>query len=747
MSVNRETNSDSSSEKGGVFDTNTDKKIDIGFKKTLILAFQSIGVIYGDIGTSPLYVYTGIFSDPPGDSRDVVGVLSLIIWSLTIVTLIKYVFFILRADDNGEGGTFALYSLLSRHSGISIRGELRVDDLTTTDYDAISTHSRNEKPNFIKRSKIVQRVLLVVVLFGTSLVMSDGLLTPAISVISAVEGIAVPAPHLIDAVVPISCAIIVFLFLGQSFGTGRVGGFFAPLIFLWFLSLAIIGVWNITKYPAVLKALNPYHAINYFSRNGGPSFEVLGGVLLAITGVEALYADLGHFNRTSIQISFPFLVYPSLLLAYMGQGARLILDPNVITNTFWKTLPASDGPIYWIIFVLATVATIIASQAMISATFSLIHQAMQLDCFPRVKIVHTSKSVAGQIYIPEVDIVVLLFSQGAMVVTLIFLSPLDQLSSNDLHRDHCDHIQAQAWLWLMASVAVSSVMFISTILYTLVLVLVFRLPIFVAVSFFLVFGLIDVSFLSATLLKVSSGGWFTLTIGVLLCLLMLLWQWGTTRTIEFELDRETRLDKLFDNIASDELTLIEDQDDENIVNSGGRLQLFKTSFVVNRLPGISLFYKEVGVGVPLTFSHFVQHFPAIAETLIFITIFPVPVPIVSEESKLVVRKIRNYEGIYQVIARYGYMEDVSQGDKFIEKLVNALCKVDPTSTCLSKGIKDTTVTYVLSQYSIISRPNSAWWKRALVNGYIFLMNNSRRIHDSWHIPVEDVVDIGIKVPI
>ncbi|CAJ0910061.1 12065_t:CDS:2, partial [Entrophospora sp. SA101] len=354
----------------------------------LLFIGQKFGtsVIYGDIGTSPLYTINTIFTSPPADENDVLGAVSLIIWSLTILPMIKYIFIILRADDNGMGGTFALYSLICRHSGLSVRENERSDDLTIMNYDSKSIHSLKEKKNIIARSKFVQDALLILVLLGASLIMSDGLLTPAISVMSAVEGMSVPAPSLTNAIVPLSCAIIVLLFIGQKFGTSKMGALFAPIVSLWFLSLAIIGAWNIAQYPQVLKAFNPQYAFEYFIRNGEKGYDSLGGVLLAVTGVEALYADLGHFSKKSIQLSFPFFVYVPLILAYSGQAGRLILEPKLIDGPlFWLTIPQNQV-IYWIVFVLATLATIIASQAMITATFSLIHQAMQLDCFPRVRV-------------------------------------------------------------------------------------------------------------------------------------------------------------------------------------------------------------------------------------------------------------------------------------------------------------------------------------------------------------------------
>ncbi|RHZ88653.1 hypothetical protein Glove_21g63 [Diversispora epigaea] len=702
-----------------------------GFVGNFILAFKTIGVIYGDIGTSPLYVFTSIFPDPPTDPRDVYGALSLIIWSLTIVPFLKYVFIILRADDNGEGGTFALYSLLSRHSGLPIRGG-NSDDLTIANFDSMSVLSI-EKPNFIKRSKFVQRILLVLVLFGTALVLSDGLLTPAISVLSAVEGIVIPVPSLQSATVPISCLIIICLFLAQR--TNRLAIFFAPIVSLWFISLATIGIWNISQYPSILKAFNPYYAFEYFIRNGSSSFHVLGGVLLAITGVEALYADLGHFNRISIQISFALFAFPSLSLAYLGQGARLVLDPAVSENTFWLTLPSTDGPLYWIILILATLATIIASQAMICATFSLVRQAMQLDCLPLLKIVHISKKIEGSIYIPEVNYLLL----GSILIIIIAF----QHSSN---------------LTVAYGVAVASVMLISTALYAIVICVVFNLPVIIAIVFFLVFGFIDSAFLGSTLLKVESGGWFTLSIAILLLFVMLIWRWGTTLKLKYELKNKTRLDDIFannfpeqeaqesdseDSDQTDEiLQTIERQKSKNI-----RLQLLDTGFPVNRLPGIGLFYKEAGMGVPLSFCHFIRHFPAVPEILIFITIRPISIPLVGEEDRLIVKKVGHYEKIYQVTARYGYTENIYQGEEFIQKLVTAICEIDSKAETILGNLENEVITYVVGHQKLVAQSNSHWWERVFLETYSFLVENSRKIYANWEIPIDNIIEVGMKISI
>ncbi|CAG8656286.1 13390_t:CDS:10 [Dentiscutata erythropus] len=689
------------------------------FLFTLSLAFKSIGVIYGDIGTSPLYVYTGIFTEPPTDSRDVFGSLSLIVWSLTIVVLIKYVFIVLRADDHGEGGTFALYSLLSRHSGLSVRGNMKSDeDLTVINYESVDD---SEGPNFIKRSIGVQTALLTVVLAGSSLVMSDGLLTPAISVISAVEGMAVPAPSLTPAIVPISCVILVLLFLLQQFGTGKVGNLFAPIVSLWFISLACIGIWNISQHPDILRAYSPYFAFDYFIRKKDAGFTDLGGVLLAVTGVEALFADLGHFNHTAIRISFPFFVYIPLVLAYSGQAARLVLDPTVISNTFWLTIP-SDPAIYWIVFVLAILATIIASQAMISATFSLIYQSMQLDCFPRVKVVHTSEKVEGQIYIPEINYF--------LMVAIVFVS-------------------------------VASVMIITTTLLTIVIRVVWRLPIIISILFFCFFFTVDASFLGATLLKVVSGGWFTLSVAAFLTIVMSIWRWGTVRVLEHERAQTPDLNRLFkdekkvmnekieSNINNASHEIILENNNEIILESGNENILIDTGTHLTRSPGIGLFYSDIGAKIPLSFTQFVKHFPVMSQNVVFINIRTVADPKVGDNDRLRVKKVKNCEGCYQVTARYGYTEQVSQGKEFLIQLVEAIRNIDPTNKNLTHDFNpdNGSIAYVVGQQYLCAKPDTPWWTRILIGLYMVIYLNTRKFYSNWEIPVENTIEVGVKISI
>ncbi|CAG8758151.1 23185_t:CDS:10, partial [Cetraspora pellucida] len=652
-------------------------------------------VVYGDIGTSPLIVFAAIFSNPPTDPRDVYGALSLIIWSMTIVVLIKYIFIVLRADDNGEGGTFALYSLLSRN-------------------DSISASESQKHPNFIKRSIAVQTILFGVVIFGSSLVMSDGLLTPAISVISAVEGIAVPMPSLAPAIVPLSCFIIVVLFLSQRFGTDKVGSLYAPSISLWFIAITSIGIWNISQYPEIFKAYNPYHAFDYFIRKKDTGFTDLGGIFLAITGVEALFADLGHFNKKAIQISFPFCVFIPLVLVYTGQAARLVLDPTIVSNTFWLTTPSHPG-IYWIVFILAVSATIISSQAMITGTFSLIYQSMQLDCFPKVKVIHTSEKVEGQIYIPE------------------------------------------SCLVPAYGVAVASVMIITTILLTIVIRVVWRLPIIVSVIFFCIFFIVDASFLGANLKKIESGGWFTLCIAAFLTIMMYIWRWGTVRVLHHERSQSPDLSEIFKdkNVSTDnnmEISFPEialENNNATILGSGNENDSIVSKTHLTRSPGISLFYSDIGTNIPLSFIQFVKHFSIIPQNVIFITIRTVGDPKVGDNDRLKVKKIKNYEDCYQVTARYGYSEQISQRREFLLQLVESIRKIDPNNKILAKDFDpdSSLVTYVVGQHYLCSTHNSPWWIKILINVYTFIYFNSRKFYSNWDIPVDSIVVVGVNIPI
>ncbi|KAJ6890748.1 hypothetical protein NC651_024299 [Populus alba x Populus x berolinensis] len=399
---------------------------DLSIWQNLALAFQTLGVVYGDLGTSPLYVFTDVFSKVPIRSEvDVLGALSLVIYTIALIPLAKYVFVVLKANDNGEGGTFALYSLICRYAKVNMLPNRQPADENISSYRLkLPTpeleRALNIKETLEKRSSL-KTVLLLLVLTGTSMVIGDGILTPAMSVMSAVSGLQGEISGFgTSAVVIVSIIILLGLFNIQRFGTGKVGFMFAPVLALWFFSLGAIGIYNLVKHDiSVLKALNPAYIYFFFKKNSSAAWSALGGCVLCITGAEAMFADLGHFSVQSIQIAFTCVVFPCLLLAYMGQASYLMKYPDSASRIFYDSVPES---LFWPVFVIATLAAMIASQAMISATFSCVKQAMALGCFPRLKIVHTSRKLMGQIYIPIINYFLMIM---CIIVVSIFRSTTD----------------------------------------------------------------------------------------------------------------------------------------------------------------------------------------------------------------------------------------------------------------------------------------------------------------------------------
>ncbi|KAI3935853.1 hypothetical protein MKW92_020661 [Papaver armeniacum] len=392
----------------------------LDWRTTLSLAFQSVGVIYGDIGTSPLYVYSSTFTNGIKNNDDMLGVLSLIIYTLAISPMIKYVFVVLWANDHGNGGTFALYSLICRYAKVGLIPNQQPEDRELSHYKLDTPSSQLRRAQKIKdtleNSKVIKIILFCLTILGVAMVIGDGILTPSISVLSAVGGIKQLAKSLDqDAVVGISVVILILLFAVQRFGTDKVGSTFAPIIILWFFFISGIGLYNLFKHDVtVLRAFNPMYIIQYFQRNGKTAWISLGGVVLCITGTEAMFADLGHFSVRAIQVSFSGVVFPALLSCYVGQAAYLSKFPDDVHDTFYKSIPK---PIYWPTFVIAVAAAIIASQAMISAAFSIITQALSLGAFPRVKVVHTSAKFEGQVYIPELNYFIMI---STVLVTIVF---------------------------------------------------------------------------------------------------------------------------------------------------------------------------------------------------------------------------------------------------------------------------------------------------------------------------------------
>ncbi|KAK9063441.1 hypothetical protein SSX86_017311 [Deinandra increscens subsp. villosa] len=598
------------------------------WRAVLALAYQSLGVVYGDLSTSPLYVFKSTFAEDIQHSEtneEIYGALSFIFWTLTLVPLMKYVFIVLKADDNGEGGTFALYSLLCRHARVSSLPNCQLADEELSSY-------KKEIPNLplnsfgsrlkstLEKHRVLQRFLLVLALVGACMVIGDGVLTPALSVFSAVSGVelAMAKEHHKYVEVPVACIILIALFALQHYGTHRVGHLFAPVVILWLLCISSIGLYNIIHWnPHIYKALSPVHMYKFLKKTQTGGWKSLGGILLCITGSEAMFADLGHFSQLSIQIAFTSFVYPSLILAYMGQAAYLS-QHHVIENDyrigFYISVPKN---LRVPVLLIAVLAAVVGSQAIITGTFSIIKQCSSLGCFPRVKIVHTSSKFHGQIYIPEINWILMML---CLAVTIGF---------RDTKR-----------LGNASGLAVITVMLVTTCLMSLVIVLCWHQSVFLAIGFVVLFGTIEALYFSASLIKFLEGAWVPIALSLIFMLVMYVWHYGTTKKYEFDVQNKVSVDWL--------------------------LSLAPTLGIV-RVRGIGLVHTELVSGIPAIFSHFVTNLPAFHQVLIFLCVKSVPVPHVRHEERFLVGHIGPREHrVYRCIVRYGY-RDVHKDDVEFEK--------------------------------------------------------------------------------
>ncbi|XP_042500705.1 putative potassium transporter 12 isoform X1 [Macadamia integrifolia] len=601
---------------------------DLSIWTTLALAFQTLGVVYGDMGTSPLYVFADVFSKVPIKSDvDVLGALSLVMYTIALVPFAKYVFIVLKANDNGEGGTFALYSLICRYAKVNLLPNQQPADELISSFKLRLPTPELERALKIKdcleRRSSMKTLLLLLVLMGTSMIIGDGILTPAMSVMSAVSGLQGEVPGFdTNAVVILSIFFLIGLFSIQRFGTGKVGVMFAPALGLWFFSLGSIGLYNLLKYDiTVLRAFNPVYIYYFFKRNSAKAWSALGGCVLCITGAEAMFADLGHFSVVSIQIAFTCVVFPCLLLGYMGQAAYLMKFPTSAERIFYDSVP--DG-LFWPVFVTATLAAMIASQAMISATFSCIKQSMALGCFPRMKIIHTSKKFMGQIYIPVIN-------WFLMVMCILVVATFR--STTDI---------ANAY-----GIAEVGVMMVSTTLVTLVMLLIWQTNLFLALCFPLVFGSIEFIYLSAVLTKIREGGWLPLAFASFFLCIMYIWNYGSVLKYQSEVREKISMDLLLD---------------------------LGSTLGTIRVPGIGLIYNELVLGIPSVFGQFLVSLPAIHSTIVFVCIKYIPVPVVPQEERFLFRRVcaKDYH-MFRCIARYGY-KDVRKEDHhaFEQLLVESL---------------------------------------------------------------------------
>ncbi len=547
--------------------------------KLPLLALGALGVVYGDIGTSPLYSMRETFESPHHDlafnDANILGVLSLITWSLIIIITFKYLAFVMRADNQGEGGILALTSLVPQKAPDKARS---------------------------RRFARSRWVLILIGLFGTALLYGDGMITPAISVLSAVEGTALINPAMKDFVVPIAVVILVILFAVQPRGTAKIGRVFGPIMVVWFITLAVLGVTHIVGNPSVLAGLNPIHAFEFFVNNKFNGFLALGSVFLVVTGGEALYADMGHFGRSPIKLGWFVLVLPALLLNYFGQGALLMAEPSAIENPFYRLAP--EWALYPLVG-LATMATVIASQALISGAFSMTMQATQLGYSPRVRIRHTSETEAGQIYVPAIN--------WALMIACIGLVIGFRSSTN---------------LAAAYGLAVTATMVITTMLFFVVARERMGWSLTKAVVACGIFIVIDLGFLGANVFKIPYGGWFPLVIGAAVFTMLTTWRKG----------RELVADRL------------------------ARNKIALTDFAANieaspptRVSGDAVYLYSTPDQTPPSLAANLRHNHALHERVVVLSILTEQVPRVAPEDRLDIVELGN--GLYRLTGHYGFLED------------------------------------------------------------------------------------------
>ncbi|XP_019426317.1 PREDICTED: potassium transporter 10-like isoform X3 [Lupinus angustifolius] len=527
-----------------------------------------------------------------------------------------------------KSGTLALYSLLCRHANIkTIPNQHRTDEELTT-YSRSTIHEKSfadKTKRWLEGKGYIKNTILILVLVGTCMMIGDGILTPAISVLSASGGIKVNHPDLSgDVVLVVAVVILVGLFSMQHYGADRVGWLFAPVVLLWFLLIGGIGIFNLWKHGSnVLRAFSPVYIFRYFKRGGKESWTSLGGILLCITGTEALFADLGHFPVLSVQIAFTLVVFPCLLLAYSGQAAYLMNNMDHSPDVFYRSIPVSAETIYWPVFAVATAAAIVASQATITATFSIIKQALAHGCFPRVKVVHTSKKFLGQIYIPDINWILMVL---CIAVTAGF--------------------KEQNQIGNAYGTAVVMVFLVTTLLMVLIMILVWRCHWILVLVFTGLSLIVECTYFTAVLFKLDQGGWAPIVIAAAFLIVMYVWHYGTKKRYEFEMHSKISM--------------------AWILGLGPSLGLV-------RVPGIGLVYTELASGVPHIFSHFITNLPAIHSVVVFVCVKYLPVYTVPEEERFLVKRIgpKNFH-MFRCVARYGYKDLHKKDDDFEKKLLHNL---------------------------------------------------------------------------
>jgi KUP system potassium uptake protein len=618
---------------------------------TLALSLAALGIVFGDLGTSPLYALQEAFHGPNGLAAtpdNVVGIVSLFLWSLIVMVSLKYVYVLMQADNRGEGGILALMALLV--------GE-------------------RSKGNILRK-----RNWILFALVGTAMLYGDGVITPAISVLSAIEGIEVATPAFHTWVVPLTMVILLALFAIQPFGSGRVGVAFGPILALWFVVIGWLGLVSLCQTPAILAAFNPIVALRFFINNGWHGFLALGAVVLCLTGGEALYADMGHFGRSPISRAWYLLALPALTINYLGQGALLLRNPGAASHPFYSLVP--DWAIYPMV-ILATLATIVAAQALITAVFSLTNQAMRLGLFPHVQIIHTSDDVMGQIYLPALNWMLM---AGTLTVVLIFPSSEKLAAAFGL--------------------AVSVTMAITTALFAALARSRWHWSALRVALVAGIFMLADLAFVAANALKFVDGGWLSFVIGGTVFLLTFTWFCG--RKI-----------------------LSRSRDDSGIAMAD-----FIDSLAISpphRVYGTAVFLTEQRINVPTVLFHHLKHNQILHETVVMLTLTTSEVPRVADEQRL---ELESFPlGFIKIVAHFGFMEEPNVPG--VLQLAQSRIGTD-----LSDPM---TTSYYLGHETLVVASTGHWWWRALLRLFIWLHRNENDATTELGIPPNRVVEMGARL--
>ena len=611
------------------------------------LALAALGVVFGDIGTSPLYTMKEVFAGVhpiPLTPANVLGILSLILWVLIVIVSIKYVVFIMRADNRGEGGIMAMI--------------------------ALALHSARGNP---RREKAI----LMAGLLGAGMFYGDGMITPAISVLSALEGMEVATPLLTPYVLPVTLVVLFVLFFFQRHGTGSVGKLFGPVMILWFASLGVLGLLNIAVNPDVLGAVNPLHGLRFLFENRGLALVAMGAVVLSVTGAEALYADMGHFGATPIRQAWFFFVLPSLMLNYFGQGALILAKPDAVANPFYHLAPE------WMLYplvALATMATVIASQAVISGAFSVSRQAMQLGFLPRFEVRHTSDKQQGQVYLPGVNwglfcavtVLVLGFRSSSNIAAAYGIAV-----TGDMVITSClaTFVAAKAWGWGWSKAA----------------------------ALFALFLLVEVTFLSANVLKIPDGGWFPLAVGSLVFLVMSTWKRGAQLLTERTSGEAIELDAFIDALLISEPV---------------------------RVAGTAVFMTSNNDRVPNAMLHNLMHNKVLHERVLVLSMQVFDVPYVPEIDRVEIKALKG--GFYRVTVQYGFKDEPDIPAAL------ALCGAQDIEIDMME------TSFFLGRATLIPKVGSEmmYWREKL---FVFMYKNASSAMSFYKIPTNRVVELGAQV--